>query len=91
MEHDGERLPCGEPARAKHRRDQHTDSHSFNDTHHDSEIVSRPRAKPAELDCPKIVFALLVVVIIKSVERSASSSAKPSGRVGNGIWCVGET
>jgi len=51
IEHDSDRLTCGEPARAEYRRNQHTDSRSFNDTHHDSEICRRqPLASWTELD-----------------------------------------
>ena len=64
------------------RRDQHTDSRSINDTHHDSEIrrhqqLANQTGGPDELDHTKIVFGPSVVVssnLLKNVCISLSNA-----------------
>ena len=86
IEHDSDRLTCGEPARAEYRRNQHTDSRSFNDTHHDSEICRRqPLAswtRPAELNRPRSCSHLESLSSSNLLKTSASGLTTPSGRRG---------
>ena len=84
IEYDSDRLTCGEPARAEYRRNQHTDSRSFNDTHHDSEICQRqPLAswtRPAELNRARSCSHLESLSSSNLLKTSASGLTTPSGR-----------
>jgi hypothetical protein len=86
VEHGSDCLTCGEPARADYRRDQHTDSRNFNDTHQDFEICRRQplasRTRPAELNRPRSCSALESLSSSNLLKTSESALTTPSGRRG---------